>query len=410
MSKSSRKGDMDNNINSEKSIDDLFEKMKPKTTTTPNDEYENMDNNTRNIIKHGYDWYKVLGVDRNASLADVKTAFKKKLIIFHPDKYKSKDEKDKHENEQRYKLVREAGKILCDPKSRKMYDLQRKVVRNKDFVSQKNDFDEFIKLQESEITEQKRDMAKIQFQQDNDKLNKKRGFDPSLMDDKLTRRDTDQRMDDLMAQRDMQLMEATKPNPFDGRTFSINEFNKMFEKQKKKEEKKGKLDKDGQLTKYQGGLSAFNDTHASNFVSIESGFNDPFENEDEPFEGNNMFDKMRADSPTSDISISEGSDDIDVGYYDNHNKNRDQKNMDKTLEEFMRQRELETNTLSKLKHDDFKDAMSDPYGISKDFGVVIGADKTANQMKPRTTKGKIDYDMINIYNRMIGFKNENEEN
>lgn len=403
----SKKIFVDENAN----IDDLFDKMKPKQTINDqkkqnnpkSDEYDTMDAKTRNVVKYGYDYYKILGVEKKASKKEINTAYKQKLAKFHPDKYVPKDEQDKRDNERWYKLIREAGTALLNDDRRKMYDLEKKTIINKDFSKQKHDFEEFIKLQESEITDQKREIAKIQFNQDFDKMNKRRGYDPESAKVALTKHETKQRYEDLIAQREMQEIELTKPNRFEGRAFNPAEFNKMFEKNKRHEEKREKQ-RDGQLTKYQPGMSAFNDTNLASFTSIDANYDDLYA-EDDMFNGDNTCDKVRSDSPVSDISYSSSSEDDTEVYYDMHNKNRDEKDLNRRLEELMEQRRMEGEKFDNMKHGEFKDAMDDPFGISKDFGYMLG--KTTNQVRPKV-KDKINYDMINLYNRRIQYDDKED--
>lgn len=63
------------------------------------------------------DYNKILGIDRNASSEDIKKAFRKLAIQFHPDKNKG----DKTA-EEKFKAVNEANSVLIDPKKRKLYD------------------------------------------------------------------------------------------------------------------------------------------------------------------------------------------------------------------------------------------------------------------------------------------------
>lgn len=63
------------------------------------------------------DFYSVLGVSRQASPEDLKKAFRKLAMKFHPDK----NQGDKAA-EDRFKEVNEAYDILSDPKKRQMYD------------------------------------------------------------------------------------------------------------------------------------------------------------------------------------------------------------------------------------------------------------------------------------------------
>jgi len=63
------------------------------------------------------DYYKVLGVEKSASQADIKTAFKKLARQYHPDV-----NPDKPEAEAKFKEVSEAYEVLGDEKKRKQYD------------------------------------------------------------------------------------------------------------------------------------------------------------------------------------------------------------------------------------------------------------------------------------------------
>ena len=68
------------------------------------------------------DYYKILEIDRNASDADIKKAFKKLSIKWHPDKWSSKSEKEQKEAEERFKEVNEAYQVLSDPQKKSNYD------------------------------------------------------------------------------------------------------------------------------------------------------------------------------------------------------------------------------------------------------------------------------------------------
>ncbi|MBI2639933.1 MAG: molecular chaperone DnaJ [Candidatus Sungbacteria bacterium] len=60
------------------------------------------------------DYYKTLGVPRNASKEDIKKAYRKMAHIYHPDKQGG--------NEERFKEVNEAYQVLGDDKKRSQYD------------------------------------------------------------------------------------------------------------------------------------------------------------------------------------------------------------------------------------------------------------------------------------------------
>ena len=61
-------------------------------------------------------FYDVLQVDQNASLDEIKVAFKRRALQVHPDKGGSKEQ---------FHLVYQALETLADPKARKTYDSRR---------------------------------------------------------------------------------------------------------------------------------------------------------------------------------------------------------------------------------------------------------------------------------------------
>ncbi len=64
------------------------------------------------------DFYKLLGVDRNASDAEIKKSYRSKAMKYHPDRNKDNPE----EAEIKFKQIKEAYEILSDPKKRAAYD------------------------------------------------------------------------------------------------------------------------------------------------------------------------------------------------------------------------------------------------------------------------------------------------
>jgi len=63
------------------------------------------------------DYYKILGIGKSASTDEVKKAYRKLAIKYHPDKNKG----DKSA-EDRFKEINEANEVLSDPEKRKKYD------------------------------------------------------------------------------------------------------------------------------------------------------------------------------------------------------------------------------------------------------------------------------------------------
>ena len=66
----------------------------------------------------GEDYYKLLGVKRNASKAEIRRAFKKLSLKYHPDKNKDNPEKAKA----KFVKIANAYEVLSDDKLRKIYD------------------------------------------------------------------------------------------------------------------------------------------------------------------------------------------------------------------------------------------------------------------------------------------------
>lgn len=63
------------------------------------------------------DYYQILGVDKKASAAEIKKAFRKLAVQYHPDKNPGNKEA-----EEKFKLANEAHEVLGDPEKRKKYD------------------------------------------------------------------------------------------------------------------------------------------------------------------------------------------------------------------------------------------------------------------------------------------------
>ena len=68
------------------------------------------------------DYYEVLGVDKNATADDLKKAYRKLAIQYHPDKQQGKSDAEKKAAEEKFKEAAEAYNVLSDPDKRARYD------------------------------------------------------------------------------------------------------------------------------------------------------------------------------------------------------------------------------------------------------------------------------------------------
>lgn len=69
------------------------------------------------------DLYSILGVNRNASQDEIKKAFRKLSLKYHPDRQNGKSDKEKQEAEEKFKEIAFAYSILSDESKKHQYDV-----------------------------------------------------------------------------------------------------------------------------------------------------------------------------------------------------------------------------------------------------------------------------------------------
>jgi curved DNA-binding protein len=89
---------------------------------------------SKNILMEFIDYYKILEIDKSATEADIKKAYRKLARKLHPDL--NPNDKEAHK---KFQAINEANEVLSDPEKRKKYDLYGKDWQQADqFEQQRN--------------------------------------------------------------------------------------------------------------------------------------------------------------------------------------------------------------------------------------------------------------------------------
>ena len=373
-------------------FDNLFVQMNPKRNNNQIlNEDKKKDNNT---ICERLDYYAILGIKKDATQNEVKKAYQKKLKKFHPDKIEPTKE-----NKLKYKMIREAGDILSNIHKRKAYDIQKKTDNNtQDFISQKQSYKEFIQLQEQNMTDEDRKIAKLNFDRSIQEIIQEHKLDTDtklLTQDEYTRK-----IDDLLLQREQESFDIHEDNIFEGRQFNSNEFNNIFEKHKTKISN-NVADNTG-LVLFKDGIGVYNNdnvgTSIDNIGSLYAtgtytDYNENYAGIDNTIDRqdtNNDIenDDISIDSP-DEFELNDQSNKIDVKLTD--------ENIDDKIKDILLERDTQDSKFNNMSHNEFGSAIDDDYGISKQFGFMIGNDRYGHQ---KTTNNKLTKSNIKIYKEL----------
>lgn len=68
------------------------------------------------------DYYKILGIAKNATDDEIKKAYRKRALMHHPDRHSNGTDEEKKDQEKKFKEVGEAYTVLSDPVKKSRYD------------------------------------------------------------------------------------------------------------------------------------------------------------------------------------------------------------------------------------------------------------------------------------------------
>jgi len=389
------KSDKKTNQNNSEDID--IDKLDPKMRKARSE-----------LVSGRMDIYKIVGVSSNASQSLIRKKCTEKLAKYHPNKIhvllnkvpieqRDKEEKKLHTY---YNLIHQAYEILKDPHKRENYDFQKKVADNSDFYNQRDSFNDFIQLQEANITDESRKKAQNDFELNTIEFDRKRGFNrEQLKEDPLSKDDMKKRLDDLTMEREQQNIEYTPVNMFENKTYSQVEFNKIWERYQKQKGQNTTNMNDRSVIEWNG-ISAANDfgNTNDNYVSIDSNYEDPFSDNYNTGEyGKN--ETHDDDFNMNDINADFDDTDINVDYVNEHNKHND--DIMSKFEELQNQynkeqKEYENRTFTS--DTDWKSVMENPMNISTQLGMYVG-----DKLNPYDTGSKmtIDKNLVEVYGELL---------
>lgn len=87
------------------------------------------------------DYYEILGVPRNATKEEIRNAYKKLAIEWHPDKWSGHPQEEINKAEEKFKEINEAHTTLSDKEERAKYDFYRQNSSGFDGFKQTHGFD-----------------------------------------------------------------------------------------------------------------------------------------------------------------------------------------------------------------------------------------------------------------------------
>jgi curved DNA-binding protein CbpA len=315
-------------------------------------------------------YYAILGVSDEASHIDIIRATKKKALKYNPSNAPSGTSSDELKKMKiAYSLIVKASEILSDPRKRSAYDYDRKRIKtqSRDFISQKEEFEKFKELQSKRMTDEDRELAKLNFDQQEHAFNTKHGFDPDGDDAKpMTEDEINMRMSDALLRREQEETDFEHENLFEGRDFDPAEFNKMFLQRSRNTRKKG------------GELATIGDVDAFNYGDNDFGMGASIDSDNLYATGEfngfaSNFTGVNTGFIDTNIDIGSSEDDLEeYNSYNTHNQGTSKESLDKLLNKALQEREDDDAIIKNFSIEERGTVMDDKYGISSKLGFIVG--------------------------------------
>jgi DnaJ-class molecular chaperone len=72
--------------------------------------------------KRNKNYYDIVGIDKNATINEIKKAYKRKALDYHPDRHVDASDDDRIEYKRKFQEIAQAYRVLTDLTEREPYD------------------------------------------------------------------------------------------------------------------------------------------------------------------------------------------------------------------------------------------------------------------------------------------------
>jgi DnaJ family protein C protein 9 len=110
------------------------------------------------------DLYAVLGIQSTATEEDIKKAYRKLALIYHPDKHASSNEDTKQSASRKFQQVGFVYAVLSDKKRRAMYDTTGSTEEGFDLAEGEDGWEAYFEALFESVTRDKLDQMKKEYQ------------------------------------------------------------------------------------------------------------------------------------------------------------------------------------------------------------------------------------------------------